>query len=53
LRGSTRDTNGGYPLNLSVEQLTAVVARPAFVGAVAFAVVGRIGGALFLHHLAG
>ena len=40
------------PLQSIVDRLTAVVARPAFVGAVALAVVGWIVGNLLLHSLA-
>jgi uncharacterized membrane protein len=41
------------PLQLIVDRLTAVVARPAFVGAVAVTVVAWIGGNLLLGRLAG
>ena len=41
------------PLQLIVDRLTAIVARPAFVGGVAVAVVTWIGGNLLLHRLVG
>ena len=41
------------PLQLVVDRLTAIVARPAFVGAVAVSVVTWIGGNLLLRRLAG
>jgi len=41
------------PLQLVVDRLTALVARPAFVGAVVCAVVSWIAGNLLLHRLEG
>jgi uncharacterized membrane protein len=41
------------PLQLIVDRLTAIVARPAFVGGIAVAVVTWIGGNLLLHRLVG
>jgi uncharacterized membrane protein len=45
--------NRATPLQRAVDRLTAIVARPAFIGAVALTVVAWIGGNLALHRLTG
>jgi uncharacterized membrane protein len=45
--------NRATPLQLIVDRLTAIVARPAFIGAIALAVVTWIAGNLALDRLAG